>query len=506
VPGSIPQRANRRARPRARFLRPLAEFMSRLRVLLANIAAVVTGKAAAALAGLATIMVLTRHLGPQEFGYYRTALTYAAFASVLADCGIYMVTLREMSRPGGDPARSLGTALPLRLTSSISVLLLACALAWAFPYDRTVKWGVFIGAAVYTCMQTSEVLVAAFQSLLKQGRNAVAEAGGALATLGAVWILALLHGGALAMLGATFFGSALALAISWRLAQRLVRFRISFNTRLWRNYVLLGLPIAGSQILTMAILRGDSLVLSLFRPAAEVGLYGVPTKLFEVATSLAVMFGGLMMPALTLALANDRQEFPKILGHVVDTAAIYGIGAVLALAPFAPQLLNLIAGPEFVAGAPALVAISFAIGLAATSHVLRFALVACERPRLVLQADAFAFVVGFAAYFALIPRFSILGAAVGTIVAESCSLLGMLRGLKRAGQQLPSIVNLAKAIGAGLVALASMLAVAQFDVFWMLALLVGGAVYLAVLALTHAIPPELLAVVFRRRDSYQRSA
>src|SRR5215469_1128303 len=100
--------------------------MSRLRVLLANAAAVVSGKAVAAVAGLATIMVLTRHLGPQNFGYYRTALMFASFASVLADCGLYMVTLREMSRPGADPARVAGMALPLRLTSSISVLVLAC--------------------------------------------------------------------------------------------------------------------------------------------------------------------------------------------------------------------------------------------------------------------------------------------------------------------------------------------------------------------------------------------
>ena len=478
--------------------------MSRLRALLANIAAVVSGKAVAAVAGLATIMVLTRHLGPQEFGYYRTVLTYAAFASVLADCGIYMVTLREMSRPGTDPARAAGAALSLRLVSSISVLLLACAVAWALPYERIVKWGVFIGAGVYTCLQASELLVAVFQSVLKQGRNAIAEGSGALATLGCVWIFALVHGGTLAMLGATLLGGLLALTISWRLARRLVPFRVTWDVAQWRNYVVLGLPIAGSQILTMAILRGDSLVLSLFQPAAAVGLYGVSTKLFELATSLAFMFGGLMMPALTQAFARDRGNFPRVLGHTVDTAAIYGVGAVIALAPFAPQVLTLIAGADFASGAPALVVISFAIGLAALSHVLRFALVAYERPRLILEADAAACLLGFGAYFALIPKFSLLGAAVGTVIAESVSLVGMLRGLRRAGVPLPSPVNLAKASGAGLLALGSIMVCNQLEVPWLLALLAGGAIYLILLALTHAIPPELIASVLRR-DPYQRS-
>jgi O-antigen/teichoic acid export membrane protein len=304
------------------------------------------------------------------------------------------------------------------------------------------------------------------------------------------------------MLGATLCGSVVALAISWRLARRLVPFHLRWDLGRWRQFLLLGLPIAGSQILTMAILRGDSLILSLFQPASAVGLYGVATKIFELATSLAFMFGGLMMPSLTSAFANDRGNFTRVLGHTVDTAAIYGVGAVVALSPCAPQLLSLIAGPDFAAGAPALVIISFAIGLSALAHVLRFALVAYERPRLILEADAAACVLGFLAYFTLIPRFSLLGAAAGTVIAEGCSLLGMLRGLRRAGMALPSPVNLLKAIGAGLIALAVIRACSRFD--WPWALLLGGATYLALLALTHAIPPELIASVLQRR--YQKSA
>src|SRR5579864_5228507 len=113
--------------------------MSLLRSLATNMAAVASGKAMVALAGLATLMVLTRHLGPTEFGYYRTVLTYCAFAAVLADCGLYMINLREMSRAGADAERIAGNALALRLVSTGTMLLAAAAVAWTTPYDRTVK-------------------------------------------------------------------------------------------------------------------------------------------------------------------------------------------------------------------------------------------------------------------------------------------------------------------------------------------------------------------------------
>jgi O-antigen/teichoic acid export membrane protein len=482
--------------------------MSMLRSLATNMAAVASGKAMVAVAGLLMIMVLTRHLGPTEFGYYRTVLTYCAFAAVLADCGLYMINLREMSRPGADPARVAGNTLALRLVSTGSMLIAAAAFVWVTPYDLTVKWGVIIGAAIYTCLQASDFLISVFQSVLKQGRNAVAEVIGAVTTLVAVWLLATLtHAGAIPMLGATLLGAALAVGISWRLAHRLVPFRLSFDLPLWRHFLVAGLPIAGAQILGMAMLRGDALLLSLYQPAADVGLYGVPAKLFEIATSIPYQFAGLMMPALTAGAKNGRQEFGTALRNAVDVGALYGVGAILALAFFAPQILTLMAGAEFAAGAPALVFISVAIALAGMTHILRFALVACEKPRVVLVGDSVACACAFAAYFSLIPRFSFVGAAIGTVVAEVAALVCMLVGLSRAGRPLPSILNPVKALVSGAVAGAVMIFLQRFQLFWLVNLGVGGGVYLVCLALTRAIPRELvLNVLRRRRVAYQGSA
>jgi O-antigen/teichoic acid export membrane protein len=482
--------------------------MSRLRALAANMAAIVSGKAMVAVAGLVTIMVLTRHLGPTEFGYYRTVLTYCAFAAVLADCGLYMINLREISRPGADAGRVAGSTLALRFVTTGSSLLIAAAVAWATPYDVTVKWGVLIGAAIYTCLQASDFLVSIFQSVLKQGRNAVAEVFGGLVTLGAVWVLALTNAGALPMLGATLLGAALAMGISWRLAHRLVPFRLRFDAALWREFLVAGLPIAGAQILGMAILRGNALVLSFYHPAADVGLYGVPAKLFEVAVSIPYQFAGLMMPALTAGARNSQQEFGKALRNAIDVGAIYGAAAVLALACFAPQILTLMSGPAFAPAAPALVFIAFAIALAGMTHIVRFALVACERPRYLLISDGIACACAFIAYFSLIPRYSFVGAAVGSVVAEVVALICALWGLRFAGQQLPSPVNPLKAVMSAAVAAAAMSLLSHFFALpWLLTLIVGGVVYLAGLAVTRAIPRDvILNVLRRRRVAYQGSA
>jgi hypothetical protein len=83
----------------------------------------------------------------------------------------------------------------------------------------------------------------------------------------------------------------------------------------------------------------------------------------------------------------------------------------------------------------------------------------------------------------------------------------MLFGLKRAGRPLPSFMNPLKAVISGAIAAAAILLLTRFEWPWLLTLVIGGAVYLAGLALTHAIPRELLlSVLRRRRVAYPGSA
>jgi O-antigen/teichoic acid export membrane protein len=277
--------------------------------------------------------------------------------------------------------------------------------------------------------------MAVFQRALRQTGNAVAEATGALATLAAVWILARLDADVLAMLCATLLGSALTLAVSWRSARGLIAFRPRFEPMLWRQYLTMGLPLASSVLLGMLMLRGDTLILSLFKPAADVGLYGIPTKIFELTTMLPYLFAGFMMPLLAAAADSpSRDEFARLLSRAVHATVIYGLATIVALSVFAREILAGVGGSQFASGAHALIILSVGSALAALSTVLRFALIAIDRPRTVLAADGAACAVAFLAYFALIPEYSLTGAAAGKLAGEATVLALMVSGLARAGR------------------------------------------------------------------------
>ena len=98
------------------------------------------GKAAVLAIGLVSIAVITRYLGPDDYGRYTLALIYMQLFSVLADVGLFTIVVREISR---DPSRTeelVGNTLTLRLLLSVAVIAVAAALSLLSPTTPTCAW------------------------------------------------------------------------------------------------------------------------------------------------------------------------------------------------------------------------------------------------------------------------------------------------------------------------------------------------------------------------------
>ena len=88
--------------------------MTLVRSLTSSMALLGAGRIATILISLATIAVLTRALGPEQFGYFRTAIAFLSLAMLLSGFGLDTIVVRELARGDADQPRILGNALALR--------------------------------------------------------------------------------------------------------------------------------------------------------------------------------------------------------------------------------------------------------------------------------------------------------------------------------------------------------------------------------------------------------
>jgi O-antigen/teichoic acid export membrane protein len=419
--------------------------------------------------------VLARSIGAEGLGHYRTVLTMLLFAGVLFDFGLYSITLREIAQRNGNAAHILGNAVGLRLTATVcAVFLLWLLLTVGDYYDRTIRIGVLVAGVGWIGYQLNDMLRAVFQEKLAKHRGAIAETAGAGLSLLIVAVLAWLHAGTVAMLAATAVGLICTATLAWRYSSQLMPFRLRTDWSVWRALIVAGLPIAGSVLLLNIQLRVDVLLLSLIRDPQQVGLYDAPIKLYELLFVVPYLFGGMMMPLFVRDLSAGGGLFAARLSAALGASALVSALAFGALFVHAESVVVLLAGRGFAGAADPLRILAAAALFAGFSAILRFAATALHQPGRMLRVDVIGVSAAVLAHAILIPRYGIIGAALGKLCGDVVTSVAALLMLRR--QLTRAILSATVTAMVGGVALIAALNAARYlGVHWMPSMVVGTA-------------------------------
>jgi O-antigen/teichoic acid export membrane protein len=461
--------------------------------LLKNIASAVSGRLAGAVLGVVTLAVLARTIGADGLGQYRTVLTLLLFAGIAFDFGLYSVTLREMSRPGADQPRLLANAATLRVLGTLcGVILLAVGLI-ATEFDSAVRYGVLIVGVGWIGQQLNEFLRAVFQLHLVQHRGVLAEVAGAVLTLALVLALATTGAGVASMLVATSLGFLCTAALTLSYANRLVRLRVRIEWPVWRTLLIAGVPIAASVILVNVQLRADILLLALLRSPREVGLYDVPFKLYELLYVVPALFGGLLMPLFVRDHAGGRASIAPRLNAALGAHVVLALVACAALYMCAEPLVTLIAGAEFAPSAQPLRILALAAVFVGVTAILRFAAISLELQKSSLRADAIGACAAVLAHAVLIPRYGIIGAALGKLCGDLVTC-GAAATVLRQHLHVTALIKVAVGIAAGAIVAGGMKFASDQGLSMLLACAICVPLGLGAVLLLPAIRRDLVAL------------
>src|SRR4051794_31743953 len=175
--------------------------------------------------GLVSIAVLTRYLGPSDYGKYTLALMYMQLFGVLADVGLFTTVVREISKRPERTEELAGNALTLRLLLSIAVICLASAISLLLPYPPDVRVAIVLAGGPLLFGMLTSSLVTVLQARLVMGRAVVGDVLGRAVTLGLTVLVAALDLGFYAVMGAAAGGAAATLVVTWLLSHRITKIR-----------------------------------------------------------------------------------------------------------------------------------------------------------------------------------------------------------------------------------------------------------------------------------------
>ncbi len=371
--------------------------------------------------GIFILGLITRLLGQTEYGYYTTIVAWLQFWIILVDLGLYLTLLREISAHPESEAKTINAMLTLRLVTATVFLLAGTLVAQLLPYSLEIKMGLWLLIISYLANSLITVLTAVFQQRLKMPIVAVASLVNKLILLVGILALSLSLSATplYTILGLSSLASLINLSIVIIAAKRLVALQLSWDLHYWFQLLLKTWPLALTTALNLVYFKLDTLFLSWYRPASEVGLYGASYRVLEIITTFPHMFMGLILPLLTAAwIAHDHQGLQKLWQRCFDFFSFLTLPLIAGTWVLATPIMTAIAGPDFAETGPIVQILIIATAAIFFGTLYTYLVIVLDRQKAMIPYFVIAALMAVIGYALTIPTYSYWGAAWVTVVIE----------------------------------------------------------------------------------------
>jgi O-antigen/teichoic acid export membrane protein len=375
-----------------------------------------------ALLGVAILKIVTRTLGPAEYGEFALIVIYVNLFSTFADIGITSMTLRDMARSGADRPSILSVTLSSRVALSIIAIPIINGTAALLYPDAS---GLF---RTSLAIMSLDILFATLRALagvafLVRVRGDVLAlmnvSAGALSLVG-IALTTVLHGSYLgyvcSYVGADFVVGAAALFS----AHRSIALRWNADLRAWWRAMASAFPLGSIQVAGTIYSWIDSILLSVFKSSVELSYY---TIAFNIINLLITVPGFLMQSLLPSLVNAETAGIERLLNRAVYV--LFCVAAPLATGGIVlrDDIILVISGPKFLPASIPLLILLCTVPITFVQNALGYTSVAIDRYKPLLGVVLGTLVINVGLNLLFIPPFGPSGAAWALLVTEGLSVV-----------------------------------------------------------------------------------
>lgn len=403
------------------------------------------GRVAGGLLALVSIGFITRSLGASGFGEYATVVAYLSTFNILADLGLYSLLTKEIAQKPDQEKELVSQFFTLRLIVAVLFLFIAVILAGLFPYSSEVKVGIAITASGFLFLSLSQIFLGVFQKYIQIYKAAISEFVGRAVQLGFVWYFFTRGEGLLHFLWALVISTFVIFALNFIFARELVSFKLKINLNEWKRILKETYPIAASLIFTLLYFKADTLLLSVMRPAEDVGIYNAAYKVLETIIFFPAAFMGLMLPRLSSFAKENKNKLSETLAKLTDLTIASALPVFVGGTFLSYSIASFIGGSEFLASGLPLQILFLAIAIIFFGTLYGNTIIAMGLQKKAMWAYFIGFIVNFIANIIVIPRYSYIGTSWTTVLTEFLVTIYLVWIIKREVKFTPSLSVLTKA-------------------------------------------------------------
>src|SRR3972149_4387395 len=445
---------------------------------------------------LLSIAILARYLNLTDFGRYSFIIAFVSIFRVVSTMGVNTILTREVAKNREEAVRFYSStiinqlilsivtfiiiAISINIVSASEIVIKAtylCAIAVIFE---------FVGKTFSSVFQAFEQIeFDTFKTFVNQGAYLLGIIAVAKLDLGLIGIFyALILGNLVDMIFGFFI-----------VHKRFVRLRPKGNmTEIWflaREAIPLGLK----RVIRRIGFRIDTLILAALKSNIEVGLFHGVYKIVQSAVFVAEGSLQAVFPIFSRHYGSSQGSFDLAYEKSFKFLTIIGIPFAVFLSFFSHEVITLVLGKKFVAAVPALQILSWVLALMFLSNLMEGVLIAGGRQRICTWVTALVLFINIVFDFLFIPRWSIIGASMATLIAELTMTSLSLYYVQKLITRKRVFREALKPICSGMITLIILYLLRNTN--FVLATILGFFSYFAILILTKTFTEEERLIVMR---------
>lgn len=506
--------------------------MSIARKILGNTLVQVFGKLVTAALSVVVLKIISVYLGAAGYGDYTAVYQFLALFGIIADFGIYTITVKEMSRDEKNIPVILGNVMGLRTVLAVFAMLFAIGTAFVLPSYRDTLIPIGVAIATFSTFFTllNGTVTSVLQTHLKMGYATIGLiAGKIVSVVYMAWVAFWLYPrdpilGFYHLLWAGVIGNVIMFGFTAFFTRKYARITYRFDWSFWKKVFWTSLPYGVALTLNTIYFRMDVVLMTLLLPHSssvavgachktlcsdtQVGLYGVAQRMMEMMIVIPVYFMNSVLPVMTRFVEEKSAKVQKLIQYSFDFLMSSSIPMLIGSFVLAVPIVYFISGSEYVSGHvyaygsdTAIRILMCAMVFSFINSLFGFTLVVLNQQKKLMVTNAIGLLFNLTVNLIFIPHFGFRAAAINSVLSEMLLFFLIFAAAKKSLIFHISMRTLVKIIISALF----MGAALYFGLIWMqdinwiwqlIALVPLGIVTYAIMMLkTKAVTPEMLTLL-----------
>ncbi|KPJ55940.1 hypothetical protein AMJ49_06040 [Parcubacteria bacterium DG_74_2] len=433
------------------------------------------------LVGIFIVVWMARYFGPAIYGQWAFALSFVTLFSVLADFGFSTLTVREIARDKSKTSQYLSNIIIMKIILGLITLgLIAIIIQLLNKEPEIVKLVYFLG--IYIVINTfANFFQYIFRANEKMQYEAVCRVLQSIFLFGLVLFFILDEGSILTISYAYIIAALISVFFSIFLIWfYFSKFSLRINIKICKEIFFKAWPFALSYMAISVYYYMDTVMLGLMKSNQEVGWYNAVYRIVLFTQVAGTIIWASFFPQLSQKYKESLNSLKKVANQLAEITHIFAWPVAMGGTLLASQIIVFFYGKEYLPGTLAFQILIWSIAIIYIASVYHETIKASDRQKLYLTGVGGGAVLNIILNFLFIPRWSLNGAALATLLTEMAVMIFMYIQVNKFINLKPFIPALIPFVSAIVMGGSIYFCFSSFNVI--LVIFLGGMIYFSLIA------------------------